>query len=183
VGSTGAVPASSQWDDPLTMNECSGTKSETEVTRVTLLKHRFGSRERRDLCREPSAGQGSVNALQPFVVANATMSDQKAPIDVGDLPAAGAYEYGDFIGAGVLPFCVNDAGNVRFARTSDDTMHRSASVESVSSRLVCTARALASRRRLPTAFRKVASCSAARRPHLHRECRSFVPNQKRWNEV
>ena len=150
---------------------------------MTLLKHRFGSRERRDLCREPSAGQGSVNALQPFVVANATMSDQKAPIDVGDLPAAGAYEYGDFIGAGVLPFCVNDAGNVRFARTSDDTMHRSASVESVSSRLVCTARALASRRRLPTAFRKVASCSAARRPHLHWECRSFVPNQKRWNEV
>ena len=29
-----------------------------------------------------------------------------------DLPAPGAYEYGEFIAAGVLPFCVTDTGKV-----------------------------------------------------------------------
>lgn len=31
---------------------------------------------------------------------------------VADLPSPGVYEYGEFIGAGVLPFCVTDTGKV-----------------------------------------------------------------------
>lgn len=33
---------------------------------------------------------------------------------VADLPSPGVYEYGEFIGAGVLPFCVTDTGKVQF---------------------------------------------------------------------
>jgi len=37
---------------------------------------------------------------------------QNLAASAADLPAAGAYEYGEFIAAGVLPFCITDTGKV-----------------------------------------------------------------------